>query len=54
MIPLAALLIPGSLAVLSHHFPLFRIGIVLVISLGHAATNQIYAICGAVLTRGPR
>ncbi|HLJ17604.1 MAG TPA: hypothetical protein VKV15_24120, partial [Bryobacteraceae bacterium] len=23
----------------------------LVVSLGHAATNQIYAICGAVLTR---
>ena len=30
---------------------IFRIGIVLVVSLGHAATNQIYAICGSVLTR---
>jgi len=51
MILLAALLIPASLAVLSHDLLLFRIGTMLVISLGHAATNQIYAICGAVLTR---
>ncbi len=48
---LAALLVPASFAVLSHDLLAFRIGITLVISLGHAATNQIYAICGAVLTR---
>jgi predicted MFS family arabinose efflux permease len=51
MIVLAALLIPASFAVLSHDLLVFRIGIVLVVSLGHAATNQIYAICGSVLTR---
>ena len=51
MILLAALLIPSSLAVLSHELIVFRIGIALVVSLGHAATNQIYAICGAVLRR---
>jgi predicted MFS family arabinose efflux permease len=51
MIVLAALLIPASFAVLSHDLLIFRIGIALVVSLGHAATNQIYAICGAVLSR---
>jgi predicted MFS family arabinose efflux permease len=51
MVALAALLIPASVAVLSHDLMIFRIGIVLVVSLGHAATNQIYAICGSVLTR---
>jgi predicted MFS family arabinose efflux permease len=49
MILLAALLVPASFAVLSHDLLVFRIGIALVVSLGHAATNQIYAICGAVL-----
>jgi len=52
MILLGALLIPSSFAVLSHDLLLFRIGIALVVSLGHAATNQIYAICGDVLSRG--
>ncbi len=51
MILLAVLLIPASFAVLSHDLLVFRIGIVLVVSLGHAATNQIYAICGSVLSR---
>ena len=51
MIALAALLIPASFAVLSHDLLVFRVGIVLVVSLGHAATNQIYAICGSVLAR---
>jgi predicted MFS family arabinose efflux permease len=51
MVVLAALLIPSSFAVLSHDLYIFRIGIVLVVSLGHAATNQIYAICGSILTR---
>lgn len=51
MILLAVLLIPASFAVLSHDLLIFRIGIALVVSLGHAATNQIYAICGSVLTR---
>jgi len=51
LILLAALLIPASFAVLSHDLLVFRIGVALVVSLGHAATNQIYAICGAILTR---
>src|SRR5581483_11727570 len=51
MILLSVLLIPASFAVLSHDLMVFRIGIALVVSLGHAATNQIYAICGAVLSR---
>lgn len=51
MIVLAALLIPASFAVLSRDLIVFRIGIALVVSLGHAATNQIYAICGSVLSR---
>jgi predicted MFS family arabinose efflux permease len=51
MIVLAALLVPASFAVLSQHLLVFEIGIALVVSLGHAATNQIYAITGAVLTR---
>jgi len=51
MIVLAALLVPASFAVLSHDLLVFRIGIALVVSLGHAATNQIYAICGSVLPR---
>ncbi len=51
MIVLGALLIPASFAVLSNDLLLFRIGIALVVSLGHAATNQIYAICGDVLSR---
>jgi len=48
---LAALLIPASFAVLSQDLLVFRIAIALVVSLGHAATTQIYAICGAGLTR---
>ena len=51
MIVLAALLVPASFAVLSHDLLVFRIGIAMVVSLGHAATNQIYAICGSVLSR---
>ena len=51
MIVLAVLLVPASFAVLSHDLLVFWIGIAMVVSLGHAATNQIYAICGAVLTR---
>ena len=51
MIVLSILLVPASFAVLSHDLLVFRIGIALVVSLGHAATNQIYAICGSVLTR---
>jgi predicted MFS family arabinose efflux permease len=51
MIVLAGLLIPASFAVMSHDLLVFRIAIALVVSLGHAATNQIYAIAGAVLPR---
>lgn len=51
MIVLALLLVPASFAALSHDLFVFRIAIALVVSLGHVATNQIYAISGAVLTR---
>jgi len=51
MILLAVLLVPASFGALSRDVLLFRIAIALVVSLGHAATNQIYAISGAVLPR---
>jgi predicted MFS family arabinose efflux permease len=51
MIALGFLLIPASFAVMSHQLLVFRIAIALIISLGHAATNQIYAIGGSVLSK---
>ncbi|MBV9507804.1 MAG: MFS transporter [Acidobacteriia bacterium] len=51
MIVLALLLVPASFAALSHDLFTFRIAIALVVSLGHVATNQIYAITGAILTK---
>ena len=49
MVGLAILLIPACFAVLSSNLLVFRIAIALVISLGHCATNQMYAITGSVL-----
>ncbi len=42
MILIAVLLIPASFAVMSHDLVVFRIAVALLVSLGHAATNQIY------------
>jgi len=51
MIVLAVLLIPSSLAVMSSDVIVFRTAIALIVSLGHAATNQMYAIGSSVLPR---
>lgn len=49
MIALSLLLIPSSFAVMSHDLLLFRIAVAMVVSLGHAATNQVYAIGASLL-----
>lgn len=49
MIGIAALLIPASLAMLSTDLLVFRIGVAMLVALGLSATNQGYAITGAVL-----
>jgi predicted MFS family arabinose efflux permease len=49
MIGIAALLIPSSLAMLSSNLLVFRIGVAMLVALGLSATNQGYAITGAVL-----
>jgi predicted MFS family arabinose efflux permease len=51
MIVLAVLLIPSSLAVMSSDVIVFRTAVALIVSLGHAATNQMYAIGSSVLPR---
>jgi predicted MFS family arabinose efflux permease len=51
MIGLAFLLIPTSFAVMSHNLIVFRTAIALLVSLGHAATNQVYGIGASVLQR---
>ena len=51
MIGLAVLLIPASFAVMSRDLLVFRISVALIVSLGHAATNQIYAIGGSLLPK---
>jgi DHA1 family inner membrane transport protein len=51
MIGLALILIPSCFAAMSPNLMVFRIAIALVISLGHCATNQIYAIAGSVLDK---
>jgi len=51
MIGLAVLLIPASFAVMSHDLLVFRISVALIVSLGHAATNQIYAIASSLLPK---
>jgi|SRR5579871_454791 len=49
MIALSLLLIPSSFAVMSHELLVFRIAVAMVVSLGHAATNQVYAIGASLL-----
>jgi predicted MFS family arabinose efflux permease len=49
MIGIAALLVPASLAMLSTNLLVFRIGVAMLVALGLSATNQGYAITGAVL-----
>jgi predicted MFS family arabinose efflux permease len=51
MIVLAVVLVPASFAVMSRDFLTFRVAIALIVSLGHAATNQIYAICSSLLPK---
>ena len=51
MIILAVLLIPSSFAVMADNLLVFRIAVALIVSLGHAATNQIYAIGGSLLPK---
>lgn len=51
MIWLAVLLIPASFAVMSENLLVFRIAVALIVSMGHAATNQIYAISGSLLPK---
>jgi predicted MFS family arabinose efflux permease len=51
MIVIAVLLIPASFAVMSHELLVFRVAVALIVSLGHAATNQIYAIASSLLPK---
>ena len=51
MIILAVLLIPSSFAVMASNLLVFRIAVALIVSLGHAATNQLYAIGGSLLPK---
>ncbi len=51
MIAIAVLLIPASFAVMSHDLLVFRISVALIVSMGHAATNQIYAIASSLLPK---
>lgn len=51
MIWLAVLLIPASFAVMSKDLLIFRVAVALLVSLGHAATNQIYAISSSLLPK---
>jgi predicted MFS family arabinose efflux permease len=51
MIWLAVLLVPASFAVMSRDLLVFRIAVALIVSLGHAATNQIYAIGSSLLPK---
>jgi predicted MFS family arabinose efflux permease len=51
MILVAILLIPASFAVMSHELLVFRIAVALIVSLGHAATNQLYAIGSSLLPK---
>ena len=51
MIWLAVLLVPASFAVMSRDLLTFRIAVALIVSLGHAATNQLYAIGSSLLPK---
>jgi predicted MFS family arabinose efflux permease len=52
MIAIACLLIPCSFAVMSHNLAVFQTSVVLLISLGHVAANQTYALASYVLGKG--
>ena len=49
MIVLAALVMLASIALLSTNLLIFRIGVIALVAFGHTATNQSYALIGAVL-----
>jgi nitrate/nitrite transporter NarK len=51
MIVIAILLIPASFAVMSHDLLIFRIAVASIVALGHAATNQVYAIGSSLLPK---
>ncbi len=51
LILLAIVLIPSSFAVMSTDLLVFRVAVALIVSLGHAATNQLYAIVGSLLPK---
>ncbi len=51
MVWLAVLLVPASIAVMSRDLLVFRVAVALIVSLGHAATNQIYAIGSCLLPK---
>ena len=52
LIVLSVFLIPASFAVMSRDLLTFRCAVALIVSLGHAATNQLYAIVGSLLPQG--
>lgn len=49
MIGLSALIIVGAFGLLSTNLLIFRIAVIMMVSLGHCATNQGYATVGTVL-----
>ena len=51
MILIAVLLVPASFVVMSRDLLVFRIAVALIVSLGHAATNQLYAIGSSLLPK---
>ena len=51
MILVAVLLVPASFAVMSRDLLSFRIAVMTIVSLGHAATNQIYALASSLLPK---
>ena len=51
MVWLAVLLVPASFAVMSRDLLVFRVAVALIVSLGHAATNQVYAIGSSLLPK---
>jgi predicted MFS family arabinose efflux permease len=50
MSSLVAILIPAALVMTSDNLPLFWVATVAVVSIGFAATNQVYGIAGQVLS----
>lgn len=51
MILLAIILVPASFAVMSNDLLVFRMAVALIVSLGHSATNQVYAIASSLLPK---